>query len=329
MIEQYIFHLILISISLIVIRFRSPLSNYLKIIDYPDNTRKLHSKPTSCIGGLIIFSYASSSLIYSNFLNYLSTKYLFIWLLMFVYFFIVGIVDDRNHLNARIKTFFLLIFLFIVLPLDHNFSIHFLKFEDIPYLIKLNQGSLYFTIFCIFFLYNALNFCDGANGVAISLSLFILGAIIHITNIVNIFYISLAISLLLLLIPNLLSKIFIGNSGVNLISIIFSLIFINLYNENNIFFDQIVLLVFLPSIDMIRVILERIVNNESPLKPDQNHLHHLLQKKINAKYIFIPYLLFAITPYFLYTFFFTTYISIAIGIVIYFIIFFLFKNKNA
>ena len=329
MIKQYIFHLILISISLAIIRYRIPLSTFFKVIDYPDNARKLHTNPTSCIGGFIIFFYTSASLIYLKSLHNFSTKYLLIWLFIFLFFFILGVVDDRKQLSAKVKTFFLLVFLFIVIPLDYNHSIHVLKFKDISYVILLNQGSLYFTIFCIFFLYNALNFCDGANGVAISVSLFILAGIMHITNIMNIFYISIAISLLLLLIPNLLGKIFIGNSGVNLLSIIFSLLLINTYNNDNIYFDQIMLLVFLPCIDMARVIVERVVNNESPLRPDQNHLQHLLQKKFNAQYVFIPYLILAITPYFLNVIFFTTYTSIGIAIATYFIVFFLLKNKNA
>ena len=80
------------------------------------------------------------------------------------------------------------------------------------------------------------------------------------------------------------------------------------------------LLVFLPCIDMARVIVERVVNNESPLRPDQNHLQHLLQKKFNAQYVFIPYLILAITPYFLNVIFFTTYTSIGIAIATYFIV---------
>ena len=126
----------------------------------------------------------------------------------------------------------------------------------------------------------------------------------------------------------MLNKIFIGNSGVNLLSILFSLIFIDLFNRNYILFDQIILLVFLPSIDLVRIVIERLLYKKSPAEPDQNHFHHLLLKIITAKYAFIPYLAFAITPYLLNVIFFKSYIALVISIVAYFAVLFYLKQKN-
>ena len=300
----------------------------MKIMDYPNNSRKLHSQPISSAGGLVLFPYITCSLFYLNYLSILSTKHLIISTFLVVYFSTIGLIDDRSHLNAKIKTFFLLIILLIVLPLDKNYIIDAIIFKDVKDLIILNQGSLFFTVFCIFFLYNALNFADGANGIALGLCLFWIISIILLNNIPNIFHNSVAIAILLVLVPNLLNKIFIGNSGVNFLAIIFSIIFTNLYNQKYIYFDQIILLVFLPSIDLIRVVIERLMKNNSPLNADQSHFHHLLCKIINSKLVFLPYLTLAATPYILSFFYLKSYIALIIGLIAYFVILFFLKNKN-
>ncbi len=315
-------------LSLFLILFKEKIANFLKIMDIPDSIRKVHSKPVPSIGGFIIFPYLITSLIYQNYLTEISLKQLLLWLFLLIFFFIIGFVDDRHHLSAKIKTFFLLSCLLIVLPLDKSLTISALVFQGIEYIIVLNQASLFFSVFCIFFLYNALNFSDGLNGIAIGLCIYWIISIIIITGSSNVFYLAIAISLFIVLLPNLLSKIFIGNSGVNLLSILFSLLFINLLNNNFILFDQIILLVFLPSLDMIRITIERILDNKSPAEPDQKHFHHFLLKISSAKYVFIPYLAFAIVPFFLNLFFFKSYIALTISIVAYFVILLFLKHRN-
>ena len=326
--NEYIFHILFVFLSLILIKFRNQIASYMKIMDYPDNSRKLHSQPISSAGGLVLFPYITSSLFYLNYLSVLSTKQLIISTFLVIYFSIIGLIDDRSHLNAKIKTFFLLIILLIVLPLDKNYIIDAIIFKDVKDLIILNQGSLFFTVFCIFFLYNALNFADGANGIALGLCLFWITSIILLSNITNVFHNSVAIAILLVLVPNLLNKIFIGNSGVNFLAIVISIIFTNLYNQKNIYFDQIILLVFLPSIDLIRVVIERLMKNNSPLNADQSHFHHLLCKIINSRLVFLPYLTLAATPYILSFFYLKSYIALIIGLISYFVILFFLKNKN-
>ena len=325
---DYIFHTIFLFVIAFLLFFKEKIANSLKIMDKPDDIRKIHSKTVPSIGGLIILPYLISSIIYENYLALISLKQLLLWLFLLTFFFILGFVDDRTHLAAKIKTFFLLTCLFIVLPLDKNLTISTLVFQDIRGVVVLNEASLFFSVFCIFFIYNALNFSDGLNGISISLSIYWIISIIIITGISKPLYLAIAISLFFITLPNLLNKIFIGNSGVNLLSILFSLIFIDLFNRNYILFDQIILLVFLPSIDLVRIVIERLLYKKSPAEPDQNHFHHLLLKITTAKYAFIPYLVFAITPYLLNVIFFKSYIALVISIVAYFAVLFYLKQKN-
>ena len=69
--------------------------NYQKIlnlIDIPDNKRKIHSKPTPLLGGLIIFFFVIIN--FSNFKIYLPNKELLVLFLLFLVYFILSIIDD-------------------------------------------------------------------------------------------------------------------------------------------------------------------------------------------------------------------------------------------
>tara|TARA_Y100001970_G_C14190409_1_gene835015 strand:- start:965 stop:1861 length:897 start_codon:yes stop_codon:yes gene_type:complete len=297
-------------------------------MDFPDNERKSHSTPVSAAGGLIIFPYIFSSLIYLNFLSFIKLKILLIWMFLYISFFITGFIDDKIRLNAKSKTFILLFVLFIVIPLDAGLMVSILDFKDINQVILLNQGSLFFTIFCIYFFYNFLNFSDGLNGISLTLGLYFILVIIFARSENNIFYYSILISLFLILIPNLMGKIFVGNSGISFLSCVLFLIFIDTYNKNYIFFDEIILIVFLPAIDAARITIERIMDGDSPFKSDKNHFHHLLVKIVKKEYVFLPYLIFATLPYLITKINITTYVSLIIFSILYFIILFLLKKKN-
>ena len=297
-------------------------------MDFPDNIRKSHFVPVPAIGGLIIFPYIVSALIYLNFLSFIKVKVLLIWIFLYLSFFITGIIDDKIHLNAKSKTFILLFVLFILLPMDSDLIVNILDFKDIKYVIVLNQASLFFTIFCVYLFYNSLNFSDGLNGVSLTLCLYFIIVIIFAQNEFNVYYNAILISIFLILIPNLLGRIFIGNSGVSFLACILFLLFIDSYNKNLILFDEIMLIVFLPTVDAGRVTIERIINGESPFKSDKNHFHHLLIKIFKKEYVFLPYLIFAMLPYLVTKINVTTYISLIIFSALYFLTLIFLKRKN-
>ena len=326
--KEYLFHIFFIIYSLLIYKYRNKISTAFGLLDVPDNIRKSHFSPVPATGGFIIFPYIFCSLIYLNVISYIKLKILLILAFLYTIFFLTGIVDDKIYLSAKSKTFILLFVLFIIIPLDKSLLVTFLSFKDVNWLILLNNGSLFFTIFCIYFFYNALNFADGLNGISITLSLYFVTAVILAGNEFNVFYVSILLSLLFTLIPNLFGKIFIGNSGVSFLSILISIIFIDAYNQQLIYFDEIILIVFLPTLDAIRITVERILNGSSPFNSDKNHFHHLLLKIIEKKYVFLPYLLFAIMPYVISKFLLPTYITFIIFSIFYFIFLIFLKKRN-
>ena len=326
MYEYYFFHIVLILYSIIIYKYREKISISLKLMDFPDNLRKSHLQPTPCVGGIIIFPYFVISIFSMNNLSILKTKLLLIWLFLFASFFFIGLLDDRYNLSAKTKTFILTLILFITVPLDKSLLIQSVDLKDIKLFISLNEGALFFTIFCIYFLYNALNFSDGFNGISISISIYFFILLLTLNQSLNIIYLSSIFCLILVLIPNLLNKIFIGNSGVSLLSIVLSILFIENYNNEKIYFDEIILVFFLPTLDAARITIERIINGRSPFESDRNHFHHLLIKIFDKKYIFIIYLLITMIPFLLSKTFLTTYISFIICFLSY-LIFLIYLKK--
>ena len=325
---NYILIIILLLIySILIYIYKAKIAFFFKIIDNPDNNRKIHTNPIPAIGGLYIYPIIAISLIVSFYQNNQGAKIYLIYFFLTTYFFYLGFLDDRYQLNAKIKTIFIITVLFIIIPLDDNLVIKSLNFLDYEKKIFLNQASLLLTVFCIFFLYNSLNFSDGLNGIAISLCIYWSIILIFKNTNIDVFLVTVLTTLIFILIPNLLNKVFLGNSGVSLLSIIFSLLYINYYKNGYIFFDEIILIHFLPCIDTVRVVFQRMINNKSPLAGDQSHLHHLMINLINKKYVFIPYIILAILPYLLLLFGLNTFYCFIISVVIYYLLVFFLKNK--
>jgi len=322
-------HLALLSFALIIIFYREKISYTLQIIDFPNhNDIKIHKTPTPRVGGIILFFYTFSALLISASINPNNLKNLIIHLTLFIIFFLVGFIDDRRALSADKKTFILITALFLCIPLSNELIIKQINFKHIQYLINLQNGAIFFTIFSIFALYNAFNFSDGINGVAASLGIFwITFLIIKSNNYFNIYYQSIFVPLLIILYFNIRKKIFLGNSGTNLFSIIISLILIQENKNGNIFCDEIFLILFLPGIDMARLTFQRIYTGNSPFLGDKKHFHHLLINLIKEKYIFLVYIFISAIPIILYTLIIRNfYFVFGFSVIKYFTIIFLFSK---
>ena len=269
-----------------------------KILDIPDH-RKSHISPTPISGGITIFF---TSLIVLIYLNTLSFDYLKFYLDIFIYstiLFLLGLFDDVKKINTNIKTIIILILLLTFLLISNDLNIIFVKFN---YLFNktfvLEYLSIPFTLFCLFMLFNALNYADGKNGISISLSIFWLSYIVLNININFLIILEILLVLFLLLIFNLKNKLFLGNSGVNFISTFVGLLIIKSYNTQNInlFCDEIFLLLLIPGIDAGRVTIYRIIKKKPPLSPDKKHLHHYIEKYAPNNYVWLIYLFLSILP---------------------------------
>ena len=314
----FVFYNILVSvISLFIIESLKNKQNFIVVLDYPNDIRKIHTKPIPLLGGIILFLNLLFFFTYKLFDKIDLKIFLVLYLLNFS-FFLIGFIDDKKSISPIKKTLLIFSILFVILPLEQNLIVKNLIFKDIEINILLNEGGIFFTIFCIYFFFNFLNFSDGLNGISLGISLYWTLVLLFLNILYFDFIISLIFCIIILLIYNLRNQLFLGNSGSSLLSIIFSSLFILQYNQQNIILcDEIFLLVFLQSIDSGRVSLERILKGVSPFKADNIHFHHLLLKKFNNINSLIIYLILSIIPFALSFFGLKTYYAFLISLIIY------------
>ena len=286
---NYIFQ----NFSLILILFilHKPLSHLFGIFDRP-NKRKLHKKPIPLIGGIIIFIIFLINFLYFKKIDdrifYLSAA-----------FFIIGLIDDKFALSAKIRLFILSAFSYLYLSNFTSLNIAFLNFEDYGKFYFILQTSIFFTILCLLLFQNSMNMIDGTNGLSGGIFT-ILFFYIFLKSNYEAIYLVIIFSLILFVIFNIKNKFFMGDSGIYLLSIFFGLSIIDLSNKNLIYSEEVFLLMAIPGFDMLRLFITRIANKKNPFKADRFHIHHLLIKKTKSEFftlfiilsiVFIPILL--------------------------------------
>ena len=242
--------------------------------------------------------------------------------------FILGFIDDKFKIKPSVRlilTFFL-IFFFLQ---DESYLIRKFNFSFTNsnlFTIESSSLSILFTIFCIMSFVNALNFFDGIN---LQVILYTMGCIIYL------FFIEYSYFLLIILVTltffsylNYQNKSFLGDSGTYILAIVISLSVINFHNRNLIFADQIILLFLLPGFEIVRLFIERIYKKKSPLSGDNEHIHHLMKKKVKSFSAFVV-VIFSFVPIGLYTMNLSiSFIFVFMFSMYFIVIFFLKKNEN-
>ena len=266
----------------------------LDLLDYPSEY-KLHTFPIPFIGGIIIYLILliQSCLFFFNKIDLGIYKYLYISA-----FFILGLIDDKFNLNSYYKIFFVFLISLILINFDESFLIHRIFFEISNQEFYFGEFKVPITILCILLLYIAMNMSDGINCLLISFSVISLLLINLVFLKSNLDYMSMSIlsSLLVMIYFNYKNKIFLGNTGANLLAayFIYTLISGNYYNSIDVFMVISVFLIM--GIDMVRLIFLRLLNKKNPFDRDLNHFHHILLKRFNIKLTIFIYLILSFMP---------------------------------
>ena len=80
-----------------------------------------------------------------------------------------------------------------------------------------------------------------------------------------------------------MSRLFLGDNGIYVFSIILSVALIYEHNKYNniIYADEIFMLLLLPGLDLLRLTITRVLKGKNPFYGDKNHIHHLLLNKFS------------------------------------------------
>ena len=341
-----IFALFSFFIFLIVSKFSDKISNGVLLDKDFSKPQAFHTLPVTRSGG--IAAIISLSIFYGIY-YLLYSKILFDYIFISYSMFLIGFLDD---LKIKVEPFKRLLFMiFFLLIVIHFLPIKILNI-DIPFLKFLIESNLFSSIFvllCFLFVINGANLIDGFNGL-LSINLLIINIILASINAKNgnlefSFFITAQIIILLSFIlfnfPK--AKIFLGDSGAYLMG---SLIALNVIETNNLnqnissfFFCTLLFYVFF---EVFFSFFRKLIQNKSPIYPDEKHLHMLSFYKIskftgkdkgnflnslliNAVYsvLIIPGLYFAESPALSRSWFF---ILLSIYLLIYFRLYHLTKN---
>lgn len=251
------------------------------LLDMP-NERKYHQNQTPLTGGISIFLVSFLTLHF--FFETISID-LFISLVCGGFMLTLGIIDDKLDLSAYKKLFFqsLITLTFILLTdYDINDLGNPLGFSG-P--LELGLLSVPFTLLAIIGLTNAINMIDGCDGLASSLIIISLLAILIFEtaelNNSDQFLLALVSSLTVFLFFNFSNnkniKIFLGDGGSLFLGFIVATSLVKFIGKNT-HYDSSIVLWFSAIIifDFCAVIVIRKLQKRKIFAADRNHIHHLL-----------------------------------------------------
>ena len=257
-------------------------------------------------------------------------NFLYLVLILSSLFYFIGLVDDLKNLTPNIKLLSLILSIFFVAYLFPEINLELIKISFLKKTYYFNEYSFFFTTLSFLLLANAINMFDGINLQIILFCLFIFVVFI-IKGFLTLFFVLLSISFIFLGLLNFKNKVFIGDGGCYLISALLGCSFIYQYQyyDNFLFGDEIFIILLIPSIDMLRLFILRIIYKKHPFKGDLNHLHHKVDNYVKNKNLTVLITIcLCVFPSFLMILEFKTFYILIINLIIYLSIILFLENKK-
>ena len=280
---EFFFSILSLGLSYLIIIKSFSISETLSLYKINSKTKSIINR-TPLTGGIIIFFSLLISIVYNFFFNYqylINNFFIFFGILCI---FFIGFLDDVFNLKYYKRLLLIFLILVITFYQTPEITLKTIYFETFKTTFALESSSIFFSAFFILLLINAMNMSDGINGNATTIFLIFFFLLFDPRNQFNYSFFFIIPSLILFLFYNLKNKLYLGDSGVYLLSTFLAFYTISSYNYDNANYDlsaeKIFLVFMIPGMDMFRLFVERILKNKNPFIGDLNHLHHQLKKKI-------------------------------------------------
>jgi len=209
--------------------------------------------------------------------------------------FVLGYLDDRYHLAARWRLFFSMLAVLAVTWSQPNLRVDELTFSFLassPIFLSAMLGGI-FTTFALVGLQNAVNMADGKNGLVLGLSVLWAGFLAWSAPAGLAAPIwCLVAALAVVFVFNIRERLFLGDAGSYGLSVVIGLLAIVTYKEakGTLPADVIALWFWLPVLDCLRLMTQRLLRGSSPFEGDRLHFHHLLANTMPWRYGLTIYL---------------------------------------
>ena len=220
-----------------------------------------------------------------------------ILILYFTIFFILGVLTDLNFIKSPNYRFLAQTLLLVLFIIHLDIAIYDVRVEWFNILLENYYFNIFFVSFCLLVLINGSNFIDGNNGISLGYFLIIFIILFNLIDRKLIFYdqlflISFLVTLIVLLIFNLFNKLYLGDSGVYVLSLFSGYILIDLFSQNRDISPYfIVNILWYPAFEILFSLIRKIKIKYSPMMPDTAHFHQLLfhfySQNINIKKSFL------------------------------------------
>ncbi len=293
--QPYISYFLAIAGSLVLSLFSVPNIIYIakrkRLLDIPDNHRKLHVRIVPNLGGIgIFFAFFIVASLLIKPLSFPKWNYIAAACLIL---FITGLKDDLVAISPS-KKFIAQAIAAAITVVFADVRLHSLGGLFGIYMLP-DWASIPFSIIGCIFVTNAFNLVDGIDGLAGSIGVYIttmLGLFLAAYGKVSesVLAFSMTGALIGFLRYNLApAKIFMGDTGSLIIGFVVSvlgILSINTYHTGG-SIDAIIVsspgvfvvtlaILFIPVFDTFRVFTMRILRGHSPFRADRTHLHHYL-----------------------------------------------------
>jgi UDP-GlcNAc:undecaprenyl-phosphate GlcNAc-1-phosphate transferase len=276
--------LLCFGLTLGFIRFLAPRAKRLGLIDVPGTERKDHEGHTPLVGGLAIVAGLSLTALLTQYWSYTHAAF-WIGLIMIA---LTGTLDDLFELNPYVK-FAAQIAAALLMCYWGGMSLETLGnlVSDKP--LSLGRYAVPLTMFAVIGVVNAINLCDGADGLGAGLVFIavfwiaLMGAASGNTR-------SLGLALGLLgciaafLAFNLRTPwrsraaIFLGDAGSLSLGFVLAWLTVDAAQSKPQLFAPVtaIWLVAIPISDTIVCMSRRLLKGQNPFRADRSHLHHIL-----------------------------------------------------
>jgi len=261
------------------------ISKNLKLLDYPNRSRKLHLKPTPYTGGVAILII---NILLIKITNYdIQIKNLIILSSTIV---LLGFLDDKYNLQVPLRVFFQVACIFLIIQ-QGFFVTNLGKIFSIQE-ISLGTFSVIFTIICVAIIMNGFNYLDGIDGLASSLflnSLMLTGIFLFLQQSflhdIKEILVLISIPVITFFLFNIkflkLPKLFLGDNGSLLIGAILSFLLIYISQNKKLLEPALIIwVVGFIFFDFFSTNISRILKKKTAFIPGTDHLHFFLKKKI-------------------------------------------------
>ena len=233
------------------------------------------------------FYFVCSCVILFYFNNYNHFLSIFLFLI-----FIVGFISDINLLSSPKLRFLIqtIVIIFFIILLD--VKVHQTKIYLLDIFLENIYFKYFFSIFCFLILINGSNFVDGLNGLMLGYFTTIIFIIFSLNIYVSLeieknLIISLLIILIYLFVLNIRNKLFMGDGGAYVLSLLCGYLLVKTYEVNPLFSPFfIVHLLWYPCFENLFSIIRKFSLKRSPINADNNHLHQLIFFYLKKKLVY-------------------------------------------